>query len=109
MSDARAMLAAIHAAPDDDTPRLVFADWLDERGLYERSEFIRVQIELIRRAEVTGARSDEDDALFESLLARERELWSTFAESWFGGVGLLTGARVMPWTAGLPHYELLTT
>jgi uncharacterized protein (TIGR02996 family) len=25
-------LQAICADPDDDTPRLVYADWLDERG-----------------------------------------------------------------------------
>ncbi len=32
MSERDAMLAAILADPDDDGPRLVFADWLDERG-----------------------------------------------------------------------------
>jgi uncharacterized protein (TIGR02996 family) len=31
-SDADAFEAAIAAAPDDQAPRLVFADWLDERG-----------------------------------------------------------------------------
>jgi uncharacterized protein (TIGR02996 family) len=31
-ADDRAFLAAVAAAPDDDTPRLVYADWLDERG-----------------------------------------------------------------------------
>lgn|GEM_PF-1232988 len=30
MSDRDALLAAIRANPDEDTPRLVFADWLDE-------------------------------------------------------------------------------
>ena len=30
--DARAFLAAMRAAPDDDTPRLVFADWLEEHA-----------------------------------------------------------------------------
>jgi uncharacterized protein (TIGR02996 family) len=32
MSDESAFLAAIKSAPDDDTARLVYADWLDERG-----------------------------------------------------------------------------
>jgi uncharacterized protein (TIGR02996 family) len=35
--------------PDDDAPRLIFADWLEERGGEgdaERAEFIRVQYEL---------------------------------------------------------------
>src|SRR5947209_6126110 len=48
MVDESAFVAAILAAPDDDGPRLVFADWLEERGDTDRSEFIRVQIELAR-------------------------------------------------------------
>ena len=39
----------IRAYPDDDTPRLIYADWLDERG-DPRGEFIRVQIALARLA-----------------------------------------------------------
>src|SRR5262245_63054098 len=41
---------AVVAAPDDDAPRLVLADWYEEHGQPERSAFIRVQIELARRA-----------------------------------------------------------
>ena len=41
-----AFLEAIIAAPGDDTPRLVYADWLEEHGEGERAEFIRVQIVL---------------------------------------------------------------
>jgi uncharacterized protein (TIGR02996 family) len=33
-------LEAICANPDDDVPRLIFADWLEERG-DPRGEFIR--------------------------------------------------------------------
>jgi len=43
MTDRAAFLAAIAAAPDDDLPRLVFADWLDERGDAARAEFVRLQ------------------------------------------------------------------
>ena len=32
--------------PEDDTPRLIFADWLEDHGEPERAEFIRVQCEL---------------------------------------------------------------
>lgn len=45
----QAFLAAVIARPDDDLPRLVMADWLDERGESERAEFIRVQCELLDR------------------------------------------------------------
>ncbi len=45
-----AFLQAILAAPDDDAPRLVYADWLEEHGATAaeraRAEFIRGQIEL---------------------------------------------------------------
>jgi uncharacterized protein (TIGR02996 family) len=41
-------LRAIISNPADDGPRLVYADWLDERGQPERAEFIRLQIELMK-------------------------------------------------------------
>lgn len=40
------LMAAVTANPDDDLPRLVYADWLDENGEPERAEFIRVQCEV---------------------------------------------------------------
>jgi uncharacterized protein (TIGR02996 family) len=46
MHDRDLFLSAILANPDDDLPRLVFADYLDESGDAERAEFIRVQCEL---------------------------------------------------------------
>lgn len=46
MTDRESFLKKIIDFPDDDTPRLVFADWLDEHGESERAEFIRVQIKL---------------------------------------------------------------
>ena len=41
-----ALRAAVVASPDDDLPRLVFADYLEERGEPARAAFIRDQIEL---------------------------------------------------------------
>lgn len=46
MDDASPFLRTIAENPHDDTPRLVFADWLDDRGHPERAEFIRLQCEL---------------------------------------------------------------
>jgi uncharacterized protein (TIGR02996 family) len=48
IADERALLNAIIAAPDDDLPRLVYADWLEEQGRSEGAEFIRLQCELAR-------------------------------------------------------------
>jgi uncharacterized protein (TIGR02996 family) len=44
-----AFLQAILENLDDDTPRLVYADWLDEHGDPERADFIRVQGLLARQ------------------------------------------------------------
>ena len=41
----QAFLRAVIENPDDDAPRLIYADWLDEQGQSERAEFIRVQVE----------------------------------------------------------------
>ena len=63
-ADERALLNAIIADPDEDTPRLVYADWLQEHDRPERAELIRAQISL--------ARSKDDDSA-----AQQRTLWQT--------------------------------
>ena len=45
-----AFLRTILAAPDDDAPRLIYADWLDEQGESDRAEFIRLQVREARMA-----------------------------------------------------------
>jgi uncharacterized protein (TIGR02996 family) len=59
-------LEAICTDPEDDGPRLVYADWLDEHGQPDRADFIRVQITLARMA--------QDDTRRAELEAREKEL-----------------------------------
>lgn len=46
MTDHDAFMQAIIADPANDTPRLLYADWLEEQGDGERAEFIRMQCEL---------------------------------------------------------------
>ncbi|WP_439623863.1 TIGR02996 domain-containing protein [Gemmata sp.] len=51
MDERRALMGAIIENPDEDTPRLVFADWLQEHGDAHdraRAEFIRLQVEAAR-------------------------------------------------------------
>ena len=67
--DESALLAAVCAAPDDDLPRLVYADWCDENGRPERGELIRSQIEL--------AKLKKDSARRRKLAFRCRELIDT--------------------------------
>ena len=48
MNEWQALMFAVCENPDDDTPRLVLADWLEENGEPERAQFIRLQIQLAR-------------------------------------------------------------
>lgn len=48
MSDRDALLHAIAARPEEDTPRLMYADWLEENGEPERADFVRTQVLLAR-------------------------------------------------------------
>ena len=62
MTDADALLAAILADPDDDTPRLAYADWLGESGDADRAEFIRLQCAIAARDPDQVDPADEDRA-----------------------------------------------
>ena len=44
----QAFWTAIRETPEDDAPRLVYADWLEEHGEGDRAEFIRVQCALAK-------------------------------------------------------------
>ena len=91
MTDDAAFIAAICAAPEDDLPRLVYADHLEEHGQPERAEFIRVQCEIARMEESGGpCEIDPNEghtcvespcpvcvsvAKYDALRERERELF----------------------------------
>jgi uncharacterized protein (TIGR02996 family) len=77
MSDRDALHASICANPDDDTPRLVFADWLDENGESKRAAFIRASIEEFRQATADTSASAVHE-FFSSNLIRASVLldWS---------------------------------
>jgi uncharacterized protein (TIGR02996 family) len=74
-----AFLRSVIDNPDDDTPRLAYADWLEEHGDPERAEFIRVQVEYERLPEDDDRRDDLEDH-WRSLLARHEEDWAGLHE-----------------------------
>ena len=68
-----AFLDRICASPDDDVPRLIFADWLDERN-DPRGEFIRVQV-AIAHLPAGDPRQDTLTDREATLLARYHDTW----------------------------------
>jgi uncharacterized protein (TIGR02996 family) len=95
MSTESALLAAILAHPDEDTPRLAYADWLDENAdalpgrdpqeVRARAEFIRLQI----ACEGHDGDPDFDAARDRASTLRLRywKLWQPpfpSAEGWWG-------------------------
>jgi uncharacterized protein (TIGR02996 family) len=48
MSEREAFFAAMEQRPDDDLPRLVYADWLDDQGESAHAELIRKQCALAK-------------------------------------------------------------
>lgn len=68
--DERALLSAVEANPADDLPRLVYADWLDERGFGVRAEFVRLQCEIAKKETLPRAIQNR----YVGLWKRQQEL-----------------------------------
>ena len=109
-----ALLRGLADAHDASLPRLVYADWLDERGDAARAEFIRLQCEPTAAAEP------------EALRPRERALLTAYRREWCAGFGvpvedvafergLLSAVRLKEWDGGrfldpaiAPRFAMLT-
>src|SRR5205823_4967842 len=89
-------LRDIVETPDEDAPRLIFADWLEDHGQPERAELIRVQCELARPSTSTP-RQDE-------LRAREKKLVKAHGQRWLGP--LIDRVKNWRFQRGLAHVEM---
>jgi uncharacterized protein (TIGR02996 family) len=89
MTHDEAFLQDIIEHPDDDAPRLIYADWLDDHGQSARGEFIRVQCELARLPE-----GDERRAV---LAGRETDLLEAHESEWT--------ARLAGWGVERPEFR----
>jgi uncharacterized protein (TIGR02996 family) len=96
MTQENAFLQAILENPADDTARLIYADWLEDRGNH-RGEFIRVQCELAQLRPAGGPVS-ADDSRGVKLENRERELLGQHADEWLGPLPAL--ASIHGWRRG---------
>src|SRR5215207_7697089 len=52
LSQHESFLRAIYDAPDDDTPRLVYADFLEEHGDADKAAYIRYECEAARADDI---------------------------------------------------------
>ena len=99
MTPEDAFVADILEHPNDDAPRLILADWLEDRGGSgdaDRAEFIRLQC---RRA------TDPDDL---PLRRRAEQLLQTHWDDWVRPLGQLVGpSQGETWLMGGYHPEAL--
>jgi uncharacterized protein (TIGR02996 family) len=82
VTDGADILARILADPDDDTARLVYADWLQEQGDDARPEFIRAQCRVAQLPSARTANSREPRADRSRLQFRITQLWHANAADW---------------------------
>jgi len=92
---AEVLLAAICAEPDDDGPRLVYSDWLEEQGDVERAEFIRAGC---RRARLEAWHAD-----WSMLAWRERVLLARHERSWRAELPKIEGVTWGSFERGFVH------
>src|SRR5215210_2046198 len=84
MSDGDALLRAILDNPDDDAPRLVYADFLDECGDASRAAFIRAQVRLVRLPPDHPDRPQLIQAE-RTLVRAHRDAWTAWIPRWVTG------------------------
>jgi uncharacterized protein (TIGR02996 family) len=92
-----ALLRAVIESPDDDLPRLLAADYLEEHGEQECGEFIRIQIDLAKalsplaplgklietvRPWIDPDKAVEQVPVIADLRKRERELLERHQGEW---------------------------
>lgn len=90
MTAEAAFLAAVADRPGDPTPRLVYADWLDDRG-DPRAELVRIEEEM----RTLPAHADR----YWSLKPRRNELRAGCSPDWLAALGYGTVYRpvLAPW------------
>jgi uncharacterized protein (TIGR02996 family) len=84
--------------PEDDTPRLIFADWLADHGEPERGEFLRLQCRVAQTRE-----ADEQERLHQHITA----LLEQHQPTWLAPLEEIPRGYVN-WRRGLLHINIAT-
>jgi uncharacterized protein (TIGR02996 family) len=104
--DEAALLGAVREAPEDDAPRLVYADWLDEHGDADRAAFIRTQCRLAAASpaeEEWVDLTERERELADRLSNRYRELWPPSPRRFFFPIEFLS-EHEPPYRRGFPYF-----
>jgi uncharacterized protein (TIGR02996 family) len=123
MTDGYALLRAIEAAPDDDLPRLAYADWLEEHAASDadraRAEFIRLQCARTGPAGASDPTPAETvlQSKFEGVWVRQLPghlFWPQFRRGFIdpvhtGGFNLVRHWEAIAAVAPLHHVRLFKT
>jgi uncharacterized protein (TIGR02996 family) len=99
----RVFLESVLGDPDSDAPRLIYADWLEDRGGpgdAGRAEFIRAQCALARLAPSDPAR--------QALAARAEQLLRAHGPAWAGEHAALFESGCLHFERGFPARAALT-
>jgi uncharacterized protein (TIGR02996 family) len=104
LTDRDALLGSVLASPEDDAPRLVYADYLEENGEADRARFIRRQIHNARN---TGGRSyvrtrARDGAFSDLVRAKPWEHYRPHHVTPMLVFSLASYARCVAWYRGFP-------
>jgi uncharacterized protein (TIGR02996 family) len=114
-----ALMAGILADPDNDLPRLVYADWLEEHGDPERADFLRLQCRIAERHRSEAVSADDADRLrVADLLTDHQTRWvaelpkfrgiSWSATRWWRGFPSITVFNVRSLTTQLKKLSSVT-
>jgi uncharacterized protein (TIGR02996 family) len=87
MTEEELFLRTIRERPEDDVPRLLFADWLEEQG-DPRGEFLRLRVELSRWDGADERRRRLEDRHRNLLAALSFDASFTPATRWTNAVGM---------------------
>ena len=109
MSERDALRAAIVATPDEDMPRLVFADWLQEHGEEKLAAYIRSRVDLFRRenadSDAVAVRQFFADVGFTDLGNIDWSLVSAELGELYGAVKIAEKSKSPPTKAALPRIK----
>lgn len=116
--DESTFLRAIADNYEDHTPRMVFADWLEEHDQTPRAEFIRVQCELAKTTVHASTRKTLETRQRALLDAHRKEWCDTLSvrlEDVSFELGLISKVRLAAWDDGkfldpeiMPEFSTLT-